>query len=192
MKIVCLLGSPRPKGNTAYLAERFCETARQAGAEIVTFSLNKLTYKGCQGCMTCKTKLDRCVLKDDLEQVLDAVRDADILVMATPVYYGEVTSQMKGFIDRTFSYLKPDYTTNPEPSRLNPGKKLVFILSQAQPDEKQFADIFPRYDYFFKWYGFQDNRLIRACGAMGPKDVASMTAVVEKAEQTARELVQSA
>lgn len=192
MKIVCLLGSPRPKGNTAFLAERFCETARQAGSEVVTFSLNKLNYKGCQGCMTCKTKLDRCVLKDDLEQVLDAVRDADILVMATPVYYGEVTSQMKGFIDRTFSYLKPDYTTNPEPSRLKSGKKLVFILSQAQPDEKQFADIFPRYDYFFKWYGFQDNRLIRACGAMGPKDVVSMTAVVEKTEQTARELVPSA
>jgi multimeric flavodoxin WrbA len=189
MKIVCVLGSPRPKGNTAYLAERFCETARNAGAEIVQFSLNKLTYKGCQGCMTCKTKLDRCVIKDDLAQVLDAVRDADILVLASPVYYGEVSSQMKGFIDRTFSYLKPDYMTNPAPSRLPPGKKLVFILAQAQPDEKLFADIFPRYEMFFKWYGFQDSRLIRACGVGGPGEVSEMKQVVELAEKTAQSLM---
>jgi multimeric flavodoxin WrbA len=80
--------------------------------------------------MTCKTKLDRCVLKDDLSEVLDAVRETDILVMATPVYYGEVSSQLKGFIDRTFSFLVPDYTTNPNPSRLQSNKKLVFIQTQ--------------------------------------------------------------
>lgn len=189
MKVVCLHGSPRMRGNTAYLASRFCETARNAGAEIVQYSLNKLTYRGCQGCMTCKTKLDRCVLDDDLAQVLDAVRDADILLLASPVYYGEVSSQMKGFIDRTYSYLKPDYRTSPEPCRLPSGKKLVFILAQAQPDEERFADIFPRYDAFFKWYGFQDSRLIRACGVTEPGEVSGRKQVVELVEKTASSLV---
>ena len=86
MKILCLLGSPREKGNSATIANRFCTTAERLGAEVRTFVLNKLQFRGCQGCMACKTKLDRCVLEDDLAEVLDSIRDADVLVLATPVY----------------------------------------------------------------------------------------------------------
>jgi multimeric flavodoxin WrbA len=189
MKVVCLKGSPRPKGNSAAIAQRFCETALSKGAVIDTYVLNQLSYRGCQACMTCKTKLDRCVLKDDLTEVLDAIRDADILVLATPVYYGEVSSQLKAFIDRTFSFLKPDYTTNPQPSRLPGPKKLVFIQTQAQPEEKSFADIFPRYDFFFKWYGFKDNHLLRACGVLNAGDINARQDVLESAEKLAGELV---
>jgi multimeric flavodoxin WrbA len=140
--------------------------------------------------MTCKTKLDRCVLKDDLTEVLDAIRDADVLVMATPVYFGEVSSQLKAFIDRTFSYLVPDYTTNPVSSRLKSGKRLVFIQTQGQSDEKQFADIFPRYDYFFNWYGFKDNCLIRGCGLMNGGEAQTRSEIMDEAEKTADMLVQ--
>ncbi len=188
MRIVCLLGSPRLKGNSAAIAKRFCEIAEKGGASVRTFALNNLKYRGCQACMTCKTKLDRCVLKDDLTEVLDAVREAEVLVMASPIYYGEVSSQLKGFIDRTFSYLVPDYTENPTPSRLSPGKKLVFILTQGHPDEKQFADVFPRYEYFFKWYGFSGNHLIRACGVMAKGDVENRKDVMALAEKTAARL----
>jgi len=190
MKIVCLLASPRPRGNSTAIAMHFCETAEKKGASIQTFALNKLNYRGCQACMTCKTKLDRCVLKDDLTEVLDAIRDADVLVMATPVYYGEVSSQLKAFIDRTFSYLVPDYTTNPVPSRLKSGKRLVFIQTQGQSDEKQFADIFPRYDYFFNWYGFKDNCLIRGCGLMNGGEAQTRSEIMDEAEKTADMLVQ--
>ncbi|MDM8525260.1 flavodoxin family protein [Desulfococcaceae bacterium HSG8] len=190
-KIVCLFGSPRPKGNSAAIAKRFCETAEKLGADITTFSLNKLTYRGCQACMTCKTKLEKCVLKDDLAEVLDAVRNADILVMATPTYYGEISSQMKGFVDRTFSYLVPDYTTNPKPSRLSPGKKLVFIQTQAQPEESSYADVFPRYESFLKWYGFNDNHLIRACGVSDKGEAEAREDVMKRAEDTAEKIMKS-
>ena len=73
MKIVRLLGSPRPKGNSAAMAGKFCETAEGLGAEVTTFALNKLKYRGCQACMTCKTKLDKCVLKDDLADTLSRI-----------------------------------------------------------------------------------------------------------------------
>jgi len=191
MKIVCLLASPRPRGNSAAIAGRFCDRAEKNGAAIQRFSLNKLTYRGCQACMTCKTKLDRCVLKDDLAEVLDAIRDADVLVMATPVYFGEVSSQLKGFIDRTFSYLVPDYTTNAAPSRLKPGKRMVWIQTQGQPDAKQFADVFPRYDYFFKWYGFTNNLLIRGCGLMDAGDALQRSDILEAADKTADMLFQN-
>jgi multimeric flavodoxin WrbA len=189
MKIVCLLGSPRPKGNSVAITNRFCDTAQRLGADVQSFSLNKLKYRGCQACMTCKTKLDRCVLKDDLADVFDAVREADVLVMATATYYGEVTSQLKGFIDRSFSFLTPDYMTNPNPSRLQPGKKLVFVQTQAEPDEKQFADVFPRYEAFFKWYGFKDSYLIRACGVLDAGDVETREDVMKKAEETAEKIM---
>ena len=63
--------------------------------------------------MACKTKLDRCILEDDLTRVLDAVREADVLLLASPVYYGDLSSQMKSFIDRTYSYFVPDFHTIP-------------------------------------------------------------------------------
>ncbi|MGD9505996.1 MAG: flavodoxin family protein [Syntrophobacteraceae bacterium] len=55
MKIICLLGSPRKNGNSAAIAERFCETAKKSGAEVQTFALNELNFRGCQACMACKT-----------------------------------------------------------------------------------------------------------------------------------------
>jgi multimeric flavodoxin WrbA len=189
MKIVSLLGSPRSKGNSAAIANRFTETAAKLGAETRTFELNRLSYRGCQGCYACKKNLDRCGLKDDLTEVLAAVQEADVLVLASPVYYGDVTAQLKGFIDRSFSYLKPDYLSNPQPSRLG-HKKLVFVLTQGHPDEALFADIYPRYDGFLKWMGFTDTRLIRACG-IGPSSVVDVVPedALQQAEEAARALM---
>ena len=189
MKIACLLGSPRSGGNSSAMAARFISTAGGLGAETVAFNLNQLTYRGCQGCYACKTKAEECVLSDDLTEVLAAVKEADVLILASPVYYGDVSGQLKCFIDRTFSYLKDDYVTNPLPSRLVPGKKLVFLLTQGDPDETGFADIFPRYDFFFRWYGYTDTRLVRTCGvgSGGVTDVAEETLlkVAEMARQIA-------
>ncbi len=188
-KVVCVLGSPRAGANSTILAQRFWRRAEGLGAQVIVHELNKLKYKGCQACMLCKTKMDHCGLKDGLSQVLDDASTADVLVMATPTYYGEVSSQLKGFIDRTYSYLKPDYMTNPNPSRLAPGKRLVFIQSQAQPDERQFADVFKRYDYFFSWYGFKDNILIRACGCGGPGETEGRTDLLDLAERAAEKVL---
>jgi multimeric flavodoxin WrbA len=188
MKIVALLGSPRPNGNSATIAKRFCDTAQKLGAEVRTFVLNKLEYRGCQGCMMCKTKLDKCVLEDDLTQVLDAIRDSDILVLASPVYFWDVSGQLKTFIDRTYSYLVPDFKTKPVKSRLAPGKKLVFILAQGNPDESLFTNIFPKFDFFFKMNGFSDTHLVRACGVQEPGDVAGRLDVIGQAEDLARRL----
>lgn len=188
MKIVALLGSPRPNKNSATIANRFSSTAAECGAETRTFELNKLTYRGCQGCYACKTGHEVCVVQDDLTQVLAAVQEADLVLLASPVYYGEVTAQLKGFIDRTFSYLKPDYLTNAQPSRLSP-KKLVFVLTQGHPDEALFADIYPRYAGFLQWMGFAESRLIRACGVGPGMTDAVPESVLLKADETARELV---
>jgi multimeric flavodoxin WrbA len=188
MKVLCLLGSPRKRSNSSTIANRFTETAEKLGAEVKTYTLNNLTYRGCQACMACKKKLEKCALKDDLAEVLGALQESDVWVMASPVYYGDVSSQLKACIDRTYSFLKPDYVTNPNPVRLAPGKKLVFILAQGESDEKSFSDIFPRYDYFMKWYGFTDSHLIQARGVRESGDIENRQDMLTLAEEVARKV----
>lgn len=188
MKIVSLLGSPRSKGNSATLTNHLLKTAEELGAEIESFELNRLTYRGCQACYACKKGSDECVLNDDLREALEAVQAADAVVLASPVYYGDVTAQLKGFIDRTYSYLVPDYLSNPNPSRLS-AKKLVFVLTQGHPDEALFADIFPRYEQFLRWMGFHEISLIRACG-IGPGTVDAVPEhALRQAEEAAKSLL---
>ena len=162
---------------------------RILGADTQSFFLNGLNYKGCQACYSCKKKSEKCVVNDDLSEVLEAVHEADVLVMATPTYYGEVTGQLKSFIDRTFSFLGPDFHTNPNASRLSPGKKMVFIQTQQQSDEKVFNNIYPKYESFFKWYGYNENYLIRACGVAGPGEAEKKTDIMQLAEDTARKVM---
>lgn len=191
MKIVNLLGSPRPKGNSATMAGMFCGAATKLGGRVETYSLNSMDFKGCQGCETCKKKLDRCVLKDDLTPVLEAVRECDVLVMSTPVYYGDVSSQLKAFIDRTFSYLVPEYWLTDDKSRLTPGKALVFVIAQGHVREDLNADIYPRYKMFFNWLGFTQSHLIRACGVYFQGEADQRKDIRELAEETAKKVMQA-
>lgn len=189
MKIACILGSPRKNGNSSRLAGRFLATAESLGAESHTYRLNELDFKGCQACYACKKESESCILKDDLSEVLETAGDADVLVVATAVYFGEITGQLKLFIDRTFSFLNPDFITSSTPSRLSPGKKLVFIITQGQSDENLFADIYPRYESFLRWFGYTDNYLIRACGVNRKDDVEARQELMDRAEEIAMEIV---
>ena len=127
-KIVVILGSPRPQGNSAILAQKFLDAARELGAETKVYQLNQLDFQGCQGCGTCKIDTENCVLEDDLAPVLEAIKGADLLVLASPVYFGDISGQLKCFFDRTYSYAKPDFS-----SRVPAGKKAVVVLVQAVP-----------------------------------------------------------
>jgi multimeric flavodoxin WrbA len=193
MKVLCLGGSSRNRSNSSILAKVFCDTAEGLGASVQNYSLKDLKYSGCTGCEICKTKLDRCALDDDLSKVLDAVYETDVLVLASPVYYGDISSQLKAFVDRTYAFLLPDYLTNPVHSRLPPGKKLVFILAQANAEKTRYADIYPRYEHFFNWYyGFEDNHLIRACGVRNPGDVEAQQEIIKFTENVAKRAIASA
>ena len=189
MKIVAVLGSPRLNGNSATLAKRFLETAEALGAETQTFALNKLNYRGCQGCMSCKKKSEVCVLQDDLTEVIEAVRGTDVLLLATPVYYSDVTGQMKLFIDRMFCFLTPDFHNNPQRTRLAPGKKLVFIQTQGQAEETSFADVFPRYQVMMHFNGIEEAHLIRGCGLGRLNDARRSEDLLKQAEELAAKIV---
>lgn len=177
MQIVTLLGSPRSSGSSAAIARHINAAAEARGAAVRTFELNRMNYRGCQACYACKKGSEICVLKDDLTDLFAAVAAADLVVLASPVYYGDITGQLKCCLDRGYAWLKPDYLSNPQPSRLGE-KKLIFVLTQGHPDENYFADIFPRYKQFLQWQNFTGIELVRVCG-IGPGDSVPQIALDE-------------
>ena len=181
MKIIALLGSPRPEGNSAVLAKAFLDACQSRGAAVETHLLNKMQYKGCQACMSCKTKTEACILEDDMTPVYEAIRQADVLVIASPVYFGDFSGQLKTAFDRFYAYLDPNFA-----SRLPAGKQGVFILTQGNPDLEQFKDIFPRYDTFMKWLNFEKCHLIRACGLQGAGEVKDRPQSLQEAVDLAQ------
>jgi multimeric flavodoxin WrbA len=186
MKVSCLIGSPRPKSNSAAIAARFTETAASLGATIETTVLNDLTYKGCQGCMACKINSEKCVVPDDLSKVLEALKEADIVVLALPVYCSDVPGQVKCFIDRTYSYMPPNFMQG-APSRVPPGKKLVYILTQGGPVEEMFADVAKRYPEFLKRsMAFGETYVIRGIGVGSGGAVGVPDQLLQQAEELAR------
>lgn len=187
MKIVAILGSPRPKSNGSGLANKILERTKELGAKTQVFVLNKLQYKGCQACETCKTKLDHCVLKDDLTQVLEATHQADAVVLATPNYFGEASGQFKSFFDRTYSFLNPDFSC-----RLSPGKSSVFIFSQGQTNLNLYADVYPRYEMWLKRYGFSNNYSLRMNGPRPADSVSERPDLITEAEKIAESLMKPA
>ena len=99
-RVLILSSSPRKKGNSNALCDRFMEGAIAANHQVekVVLAEKKINY--CTGCYACK-KNGRCAQKDDMAQILDSMVAADVIVLATPVYFYTMCAQMKTVIDRT-------------------------------------------------------------------------------------------
>ena len=130
-KIMILQGSPRKNGNTAALVEWFSAGAREAGAEVEVVEVARLDYAsyGCTSCFGCqRSDTFECVIDDEARPILARIPDADILVIATPVYFAGPSAQLKVFFDRAFSLFKFDPDTGEVRHRLA-GKTLCLIAS---------------------------------------------------------------
>jgi multimeric flavodoxin WrbA len=189
MRVAVILGSPRLAGNSTTLADLFCEEFNGSDVSIARHHLNSMNIKGCQSCSACKGKSETCVVKDDLTQVLADVADADIIVLATPVYWGDISGQMKLFIDRTYSYLKPDFMSCADKHRLPPGKKLVWIQTQGG-DETQFSDVFSRYNIFWDQLGFfEESYVLRGCNASLNDTVLNQGDLIRETQDLAKKIL---
>ncbi|MDR1676770.1 MAG: flavodoxin family protein [Deltaproteobacteria bacterium] len=164
MKLSVILGSPRLASSSEKLAKAAAQSLVGPDDSVEYFRLNDLHYRGCQGCYACKTKTEFCVIKDDLTRVLSAVTVSDYVILTSPIYIGEISSQLKGFVDRTFSWYKPVYVNAPEPSRLKPGKKLLFIISQGMPDPAGYQRNIEAYLNYFSSHGFKSAHYIAPIG----------------------------
>ena len=105
-KIIIIDGGPRKNFNTASMLQKFAEGAMSVGNDIIevkTVRLYGIDYKGCMSCMACKIKgkaSNVCKFKDALTPVLEEIAQADGLVLGSPIYFGDVTGQMRAFLER--------------------------------------------------------------------------------------------
>lgn len=102
MKIVVLTGSPRRNGNSAYLADRFIEGAKEKGHEIYRFDCAFKQVEPCRACNRCGMD-GPCIFNDDFSELRPHLIEADMVVFATPMYYFGISAQMKRVIDRFYA-----------------------------------------------------------------------------------------
>ena len=98
-KVLGISGSPRRGGNTEILLDEALEGSRSRGAKIEKIVLNDLRFKPCQECGGCD-KTGKCIIEDDLEMVYEKVEEADCLIIASPIFFGSLSAQLKMMIDR--------------------------------------------------------------------------------------------
>ena len=135
MKVIAVNGSPRKKWNTGTLLKNALEGAESKGAETELIHIYDLNYKGCISCFQCKLKngknYGRCSMSDDLTPVLERIRQADALIMGSPIYVGAVTGEMRSFIERL---VFPNFV-------YNEGAPALFFRSRIFPKK---SSIFPK------------------------------------------------
>lgn len=141
MKVIGFIASPHKTGNTAWTVERILEATKEQGAETETWYTSDLAISPCQGCLAC-VESGHCAIADDMHRVYAALRNADALVLGTPVYMGQMSAQAKAFMDRLFAYITPRFS--PRFNAANAGKKMVLAFTQGNPDPAKFQTY---YDY---------------------------------------------
>ena len=123
-KIIIIDGGPRKNFNTASMLQKFAEGATSVSdkIEVKTVRLYGLDYKGCMSCMACKIKgkaSNVCKFKDALTPVLEEIAEADGLILGSPIYFGQITGQMRTFLERlAFPWLSYNDYSMTAPKRM--------------------------------------------------------------------------
>ena len=144
-KIVAINGSPRNGWNTDMLIDEAVKGAESKGAEVIKFDLYKLDkFTGCISCFGCKRDAHKgeCVYKDGLKPVLDAVKDADGIIMGAPNYFGDLCAEFKLFYERlVFPYL----TYNAEEPCCNTRMIPVLLIMTSNAPDTMYANMLNGY-----------------------------------------------
>ena len=176
--ILVISTSLRPRSNSDILTERLVAGARDAGHKVEEISLKGKELKYCIGCLACQ-KTQRCVQKDDALWIADKMKEADTLVFSTPIYYYEMSGQMKTLLDRMNPLYSSDYRF-----------RRVYMLSVAAEDEtstpeKAVSGLEGWVDCFEK---------AKLCGSLfvgglnGPGEASANAEALEKAYQFGKNL----
>ena len=108
-KVVILNGSPRKNGNTSALVKAFTQGAESAGHTVTEFFLGGMDIHGCKGCFGGHSSREcPCVQQDDMNKIYPAVKDSDVVVLSSPLYYWTMSGQIRTALDRLFALEEGD------------------------------------------------------------------------------------
>ncbi|MBS3764873.1 MAG: flavodoxin family protein [Planctomycetes bacterium] len=191
MKVLLIKGSPRENGNTSQLGERLLDAAEEEGHDTRKLSLVHLSLEQCTACMACQSE-GRCVMRnDDIKQVENAILWADVMVLATPTHWGNMSSLMLAMFERLFGFLIQERARG-APLALNAkGKKAVIITacSTRWPLNwifNQSRSVFSRLKEICRYSGIKITKKLVLPGTLEMKEVP--TKHLKKAAKIGRRL----
>lgn len=123
-KILILSGSPRKGGNSDLLCDEFMKGAQESGNQAEKIFLRSKKVMPCNACYYCKDHDGQCAIRDDMGEILDKMQKADVIVMASPVYFYSIDAQMKAVIDRCVAR----WTNIPD-------KEFYYIMTAAEDSD---------------------------------------------------------
>ena len=183
MKVLALQGSPREAGNTATLLKGFLEGLRDSGEhDVREVPLHRLEIHPCRNCDACRRQQDRyCIIDDDMQDLFLPFIEAEMVVLASPIYWWNVSAQAKLFIDRLYG-LDPEA----RPDLFN-GKKLVLILTYYSEDPNSGAEItLSMFREIAEYTAMRIAGVLRYCS--GEKHVQEAPEVLAEARRLGRRL----
>jgi multimeric flavodoxin WrbA len=185
-KVVVLLGSPRKKGNSTVLAKQIIHGVESVGAKVETVYLNGLNIKPCQGCYACKKENSTgCAVDDDMQSLYPKLVESDAWIIASPVYWFNMSAQTKIFIDRCFALWNED----PE---INPMYKKRIAIAMSYGDSDPFTSgCVNALRSFQDAYNFAGARIVGMIygSAEEPGEIASNVELMAKAEEIGKNLL---
>mgnify|MGYP001156428082 FL=1 len=181
--ILIIQGGGRPKGNTAQLVGSFVRGAEDAGHQIEVVSLLKHEVKGCLGCNACRYGKP-CVQKDSFNDLVPKIKQADLLVFASPLYFWTVSSRIKAFIERFYCIAEED--PDPPLGRYEryPVKDCALLMTAADNFFWTFDQAVSYYQFaLVNYIGFHNKGMLLAggCGDTNGKPQIDKTEHLQKA-----------
>lgn len=161
--ILVLTGSPRKGGNTDKLADAFIAGARQAGHTTVKYSAADKNIKGCIDCQTCFRSGRACSVPDDFAELAPLLEKADMLVLATPMYWFSFPAQLKAAVDKLYSYLMSG-----TPLKI---KECALLACGGDQDESKFGGLVKSYNLIAEFLGWRDSGVIIVPGLHDKDDI---------------------
>lgn len=132
LNIVILNGSPRKNGNTEIMAETFKKGALKNNHTVTILNIANKNIKGCQACRYCYSHSGECIINDDMKDIMENLKKADMVVFASPIYWFDITAQLKTVIDRLYACGSIGFNFNKTALLLDAGADNVFDAAIAQ------------------------------------------------------------
>lgn len=164
MKTVILFGSPRKDGNTIELVNAFSEVLRNGGHSVRMLYLNDMNIRPCQGCLACLPK-GVCRINDDMKDIRKYIKESNLIVFASPIYWFGVSAQLKATIDRSLAFMDTKFG-----SRIK-GKKVVTLMTCADKDADVCSPAIAMFRKTFDLLGLTYAGRVEATGCEGKGQV---------------------
>ena len=188
MLVVGLQGSPRKKGNTNYLLSTFMAAAEKFGARTQIVDIAQKEIIPCKEFTVCEKK-GYCPIKDDVEnEIYPLLREAELVVLATPIFFYNMTAQLKAVVDRCQTFWARKYKLKLKDPGANMRRGLLLAVA-ATKGKNLFEGLNLTSQYFFDaiWAKYEDSLTYR--DIEGPKDMARHPTVMEDVKQAAERLL---